>query len=141
MNNIVNGTFFRFPPCLSLSSSKFWLLIHFFPNRIHDFDNNSMLDGLEILQAISHILPMTEVDDDESVDLTDKNPEDSTAQNKMSLAYSSPSSGTGIPAENQKLRLDAEVKKASLLKQREEDFHYYIGNCKHERTLKFPWTF
>lgn len=25
--------------------------------RMHDFDQNSLLDGLEILQAISHIMP------------------------------------------------------------------------------------
>ncbi len=28
---------------------------------MHDFDNNSFLDGLEILQAISHVMP----DDDD----------------------------------------------------------------------------
>ncbi|CAG7825372.1 unnamed protein product, partial [Allacma fusca] len=35
---------------------------HYF--KTHDFDNNSMLDGLEILQAIQHILPMTDMETD-----------------------------------------------------------------------------
>jgi len=38
---------------------------HYF--KMHDFDNNSMLDGLEILQAISHIMPE---EGQEDIDLT-----------------------------------------------------------------------
>ncbi len=86
---------------------------------MHDFDNNSMLDGLEILQAISHILPVTEVED--SVDLTQKNTEEASTGNKIAL-----SSG-GIPVENQKSLLELELKRAELIKQRQEDFDYYTG--------------
>ncbi|XP_076031463.1 multiple coagulation factor deficiency protein 2 homolog [Oratosquilla oratoria] len=39
---------------------------HYF--KIHDFDNNYKLDGLEILSAISHIVHIDEGDDDEDDD-------------------------------------------------------------------------
>lgn len=66
---------------------------------MHDFDNNSLLDGLEILQAISHIMP----DDGDGVDL-----------GKGSAA---------INAENQK-RMTTEEERQ---KQTDDDFNYYIG--------------
>ncbi|ODM92099.1 Multiple coagulation factor deficiency protein 2 [Orchesella cincta] len=90
---------------------------HYF--KMHDFDNNSMLDGLEILQAISHILPVTDVD--ESVDLSEKNMEGSAGEK-----VASPSLTGGIPVENPKSRVEAEIKRAELLQQRQEDFDYYI---------------
>ncbi|XP_021945696.1 multiple coagulation factor deficiency protein 2 homolog isoform X2 [Folsomia candida] len=69
---------------------------HYF--KMHDFDNNSLLDGLEILQAISHIMP----DDGDGVDL-----------GKGSAA---------INAENQK-RMTTEEERQ---KQTDDDFNYYI---------------
>ncbi|CAL8111398.1 unnamed protein product [Orchesella dallaii] len=90
---------------------------HYF--KMHDFDNNSMLDGLEILQAISHILPMTDVD--ETVDVTQNDVEGSTGE-KVATS----SSTGGIPVENPKSRLEAEIKRAELIQQRQEDFDYYI---------------
>lgn len=93
---------------------------------MHDFDNNSMLDGLEILQAISHILPMTEVE--ESVDLTQKNTVEASTGNKIAL-----SSGR-IPVENQKSLLELELKRAEMIKQRQEDFDYYTGKIYRKKS-------
>ena len=36
--------------------------------RLHDFDNNTKLDGLEIYKALTHLLPYEEQDDTEKVD-------------------------------------------------------------------------
>jgi hypothetical protein len=33
--------------------------------RMHDFDNNTKLDGLEILKALTHLLPYDSVDDED----------------------------------------------------------------------------
>jgi len=41
---------------------------HYF--RMHDFDNNTQLDGLEILQALMHVLP---IDETESEDFHSQN--------------------------------------------------------------------
>src|SRR5690349_241061 len=60
--------------------------------RMHDFDNNSKLDGLEIFQAISHIIPMVEVPSE---------PADASNPEEV-------------------------LKRAEMVKQREEDFSYYI---------------
>lgn len=99
---------------------------------MHDFDNNSMLDGLEILQAISHILPMTEVE--ESVDLTQKNTVEASTGNKIAL-----SSG-GIPVENQKSLLELELKRAEMIKQRQEDFDYYTGKIYRKKSYFFSFS-
>jgi len=42
---------------------------------MHDFDNNSMLDGLEIFKALTHLLPY-EDDDDKKVDVRGKSADD-----------------------------------------------------------------
>jgi hypothetical protein len=78
---------------------------------MHDYDNNSMLDGLEILQAISHILPMTELGDGEEVPST------------IDLTSSPPprNSQTDDHPTNRKLT------KQEAIQQRQEDFDYYVG--------------
>jgi len=43
--------------------------------RMHDFDNNTKLDGLEIFKALTHLLPY-EDDDDKKVDLRGKSADD-----------------------------------------------------------------
>jgi len=71
---------------------------HYF--KMHDFDNNSHLDGLEILQAISHILPMTSTE----TDIT-KNHQDHVVP-------------LSIP--------EMESTKEELNRQKQDDFNYYI---------------
>ena len=36
---------------------------------MHDFDNNTKLDGLEILKALTHLLPYDSVEDDDKVEV------------------------------------------------------------------------
>ena len=44
---------------------------------MHDFDNNTKLDGLEILKALTHLLPYDEDDDEEkTVDVRGKSADD-----------------------------------------------------------------
>ena len=43
--------------------------------RMHDFDNNTKLDGLEILKALTHLLPYEE-DEDNKVDVRGKSADD-----------------------------------------------------------------
>jgi len=74
---------------------------HYF--KMHDFDNNSMLDGLEILQAISHVLPMPD-EEHETLDLT------------------TPRNGEKYQHQNPHKKLTPE----ELKKQMDEDFNYYI---------------
>lgn len=43
--------------------------------RLHDFDNNTMLDGLEIYKALTHILPFESIQEEGlKVDPTGKTP-------------------------------------------------------------------
>jgi len=77
---------------------------HYF--KTHDFDNNSKLDGLEILQAISHILPMTEV----------------TGGAEGATSDGSHSHSASASHQTQL----TEGQKEEMRKQREEDFNYYV---------------
>lgn len=44
---------------------------------MHDFDNNTKLDGLEILKALTHLLPYDEDEDEEKkVDMRGKSVDD-----------------------------------------------------------------
>ena len=43
--------------------------------RMHDFDNNTKLDGLEILKALTHLLPYEE-DEQNKVDVRGKSADD-----------------------------------------------------------------
>ncbi|ELU03763.1 hypothetical protein CAPTEDRAFT_101837 [Capitella teleta] len=47
------------------------LEFHYF--KLHDFDNNTMLDGLEIFKALTHLLPYDDQDDVQKVDPRGKN--------------------------------------------------------------------
>ena len=40
--------------------------------RLHDFDNNTMLDGLEIFKALTHLQPYADVNAKETVEKTGK---------------------------------------------------------------------
>ena len=42
----------------------FYILHRVHACRLHDFDNNTMLDGLEIYKALTHILPYDELEPD-----------------------------------------------------------------------------
>jgi len=83
---------------------------HYF--KMHDFDNNSQLDGLEILQAISHVLPMTDVE----TDFTKK------AGGASAVVDADNSESSFIPLS----LAEIESKRAELKKQKEDDFNYYI---------------
>jgi len=76
--------------------------------RIHDSDNNSKLDGLELLQAIQHILPEVELDPNNG----DSNPD----------------SHRHKPNRNENfLDLDQYESKLSLEREKEEDLTYFAG--------------
>jgi len=79
---------------------------------MHDYDNNSMLDGLEILQAISHILPMTEMDGEEAA---------------ATIDLTSPRSHTHNSHSTSENAIPRKLTKEEAIQQRQEDFDYYIG--------------
>jgi hypothetical protein len=80
---------------------------------MHDYDNNSMLDGLEILQAISHVLPMTELGDGEEVPST------------IDLTSSPPSPPRNSQPDDHPT--NRKLTKQEAIQQRQEDFDYYVG--------------
>ena len=49
--------------------------------RMHDFDNNTKLDGLEILKALTHLLPY-EPDDEKKDDVRGKSAEEIAKQKR-----------------------------------------------------------
>jgi len=49
--------------------------------RMHDFDNNTKLDGLEILKALTHILPYQE-DEGEKIDVRGKSADEIAKERK-----------------------------------------------------------
>lgn len=56
--------------------------------RLHDFDNNTMLDGLEILKALTHLLPYEDQEDTEKVDPRGKTMEQvNEERRKAEIAY------------------------------------------------------
>ena len=54
--------------------------------RLHDFDNNTMLDGLEIFKALTHLMPYDELDlgkdEVDSLDTSAKSAEQIKAEKK-----------------------------------------------------------
>ena len=58
-----------------------WLL-HF---RLHEFDNDTMLDGLELFKALTHLLPYEELEGDlkKKIDTNGKTPEQIREEEKM----------------------------------------------------------
>jgi hypothetical protein len=50
--------------------------------RLHDFDNNTMLDGLEIFKALTHLLPYEEQDEVKQVDTRGKTVEEVMQERK-----------------------------------------------------------
>ena len=69
---------------------------------MHDFDNNTKLDGLEILKALTHLLPYDEDEDEErKVDVRGKSVDEVAREKKdrelryytgisVSIMYASP---------------------------------------------------
>ena len=51
--------------------------------RLHDFDNNTMLDGLEIFKALTHLMPYEDMDPiGDQVDVTGKSSDQIKAEKK-----------------------------------------------------------
>ena len=50
----------------------------YFSSRLHDFDNNTKLDGLEIFKALTHLLPYEELQDSakKKIDTYGKTPQE-----------------------------------------------------------------
>ncbi|ELT89659.1 hypothetical protein CAPTEDRAFT_159406 [Capitella teleta] len=62
------------------------LEFHYF--KLHDFDNNTMLDGLEIFKALTHLLPYDDQDDVQKVDPRGKSAEQVTDERrKAEIVY------------------------------------------------------
>jgi len=57
--------------------------------RMHDFDNNTKLDGLEIFKALTHLLPYEE-EEEKTVDVRGKSPDDIAREKRQNelLFYS-----------------------------------------------------